>query len=66
MKDNRIMAALIIATAIVVAACIVYTGLSNVSTSILRAGQDVGLKISNKNNIKVDVTSGDIVNPKKD
>jgi archaellum component FlaF (FlaF/FlaG flagellin family) len=66
MRDKTITAAVILGVAIVLAACIVYTGLSNVSTSILRAGQDIGLKISNKNHIRVDVSPVEIVNPKTD
>ena len=55
MKDQTIRAAIILGVAIVIAAIIVNLGLSHIGDSILKAGQDVGLHIANKNNLRVEL-----------
>lgn len=53
--DKTVKAAIILAVSIVLASLIAYMGLMHIGDSIQRVGQDIGLKIANKNNLRVEL-----------
>lgn len=61
---RNLKAVVILAAAILVASLIVYMGLMHVGDSMQSAGQDIGLKISNKNSIRVELGPVEIADSK--